>query len=156
MLVNICVHCRHHTQFFQLSAAELTLHMTLSLQCATPRRFTLKWHQILFITENEMVPCVTGQPFQCVRVWTCMRMQTMCVQQHFLSLWSRNCDSYVIGGGVFASPKGRWQVKCLGEQTLSADDANLLFLSCFKNMENRDHDVRPQLFKVYLCWLETE
>lgn len=53
--MNICVYRAHHTQLLQLRAAELIPHVTLSVQCATVRRYTLKWHQILFITENEIL-----------------------------------------------------------------------------------------------------
>lgn len=59
MLVNICVYRGHHTQLRQLRTAELIPHVTLSVQCATVRRYTFKkWHQILFITENEILGCI--------------------------------------------------------------------------------------------------
>lgn len=124
MLVNIFVYRGHHTQLLQLRAAELIPHVTLSVQCATVRRYTLKWHQILFITENEILgfPAFTGRVAPCAckrlgRACTCRRCRR-CVYTHPPPPLKWKTVTHALSEEVFfASLKGHWEVKCLGEQT---------------------------------------
>lgn len=88
ILGNICVCCGQHIQFLQLGVAELTLRLTLSLQCSTLQEVYFKmWHQILFYRKENVVTG-TAAPV-CVGLDVCARASYMCTAfcEHYMTNW---------------------------------------------------------------------
>lgn len=129
MLVNICIHCGRGAPFIQRSAAELTPHMTLSLQCATRRRFTLKRHQILFITENEIFLQCTGTATP-AREGLDVCAHADCAYSSIFPPFEVKTAIHTLSEEVFL-PLRKVTGKSTAQEgrTFSPDDANLLFLA---------------------------
>lgn len=122
------------------------------LVAATLRRFFWgKWHRILFMAEKgKYKTTIVAVCYRCSRSRLGKRAcakEILCVWQAlpplyplphhcisiFFSLWSRNCDSHVIWGGVFRfCRKGHRRVKCLREPNRISRRCKSLVLSSLK------------------------